>query len=374
MAGGKGFDTYEVNDKNDKVIEGANAGDDRVLAYVNTTLGANVEHLDLLGGTVGIGNGLNNQIQVLAVSASLSGIAGNDSMTGAGGNDTLNGGDGNDVLVGNGGNDSLAGGAGIDQLIGNGGNNTMAGGAGTDIYFVESAGDVVVETGPGIDQVNSKVDYVLPAEAAIEYFFLNAGTNATGNKFANFIFGNAGDNSLAGGGGNDTLSGSAGADTMAGNEGDDSFYVDQAGDKISELAGQGIDTLIATYDGVNLVSYANVENLTLLEFTPAVIASGSSGANLIIGNSNSNTLLAQGGNDTVDGKTGDDSIDGGSGNDKLTGGDGADTLDGSIGDDTMIGGKNSDHYYVNSAKDVVIEGVEAFSFDRFSLRSTTQNL
>lgn len=374
MSGGKGQDTYEVNDKNDKAIEGAGGGEDRVISTVNMALGANVEHLDLqgAGATIGTGNGLNNQIQVLAVSASLSGLAGNDSLTGAGGNDTLIGGDGNDVLVGNGGNDSLAGGAGIDQLIGNGGNNTMAGGAGTDIYFVESSGDVVVESGPGIDQVNSKVDYALPDEAAIEYFFLNAGTNATGNKFANYIFGNAGDNSLAGGGGNDTLSGGPGADTTAGNEGDDSYHVDQAGDKISELPGQGIDTLIATYDGVNLVSYANVENLTLLEFTPAAIASGSGGANLIIGNSNGNTLLAQGGDDTVDGWTGNDSIDGGSGNDKLTGGDGADTLEGGIGDDTMIGGKGTDYYYVNSAKDVLIEAAEPSSFD--TLFSTVDNI
>ena len=218
--------------------------------------------------------------------------------------------------------------------------------------------------GREIDQVNSKVDYVLPAEAAIEYFFLNAGTNATGNKFANFIFGNAGDNSLAGGGGNDTLSAALAPIRWPETRGTTATTSIRPATRSRNWRGRASTPSIATYDGVNLVSYANVENLTLLEFTPAVIASGSSGANLITGNSNSNTLLAQGGNDTVDGKTGDDSIDGGSGNDKLTGGDGADTLDGSIGDDTMIGGKNSDFYYVNSAKDVVIEGVEAFSVDR----------
>ncbi len=366
MIGGKGNDNYYVFDSGDKIVEAAGlaGGNDTVFAFANHTLAANAENLELYGsGKMAAGNGLNNSITSFVLTAKLAGLGGNDTITGAGGNDTLDAGAGNDLLVGNGGNDSLAGGAGIDQLLGNGGNNTMAGGAGTDLYFVESSGDVVVETGPGIDQVFSKVDYVLPDAAAIEYFFLNAGTNATGNKFANYIFGNAGDNSLAGGGGNDTLSGAAGADTMAGNEGNDSYYVDQAGDKALESPGQGIDTLIAMYDGVNLVSYANVENLTLLEFTPAVIASGSSGANLIIGNSNSNTLLAQGGNDTVDGKTGDDSIDGGSGNDKLTGGEGADTIEGGIGDDTMIGGKGTDFYYVNSAKDVVIEAPEAFSFD-----------
>ena len=72
------------------------------------------------------------------------------------------------------------------------------------------------------------------------------------------------------------------------------------------------------------------------------------------------------GNDTVDGGAGDDSIDGGDGNDKLTGGTGLDTLEGSTGNDTMIGGKGADFYYVDSAKDVVIEAAETglFIFDR----------
>ena len=152
MIGGNGSDNYYVFDSGDKIVEAAGpaGGIDTVFAFVNHTLAANVEDLELYGsGKMAAGNGLNNSITSFVLTAKFAGLGGNDTITGAGGNDTLDGGAGNDLLVGNGGNDSLVGGAGIDQLLGNGGNNTMAGGAGTDIYFVESSGDVVVETGPG---------------------------------------------------------------------------------------------------------------------------------------------------------------------------------------------------------------------------------
>ena len=77
MAGGNGQDTYEVNDKNDKVIEGAGGGEDRVCLHRHDAR-RECRAFGPAGRPVGIGNGLNNQIQVLAVSASLSGLAGND--------------------------------------------------------------------------------------------------------------------------------------------------------------------------------------------------------------------------------------------------------------------------------------------------------
>jgi Ca2+-binding RTX toxin-like protein len=52
----------------------------------------------------------------------------------------------------------------------------------------------------------------------------------------------------------------SGADTMNGGLGDDTFIVDNAGDYITELAGQGTDTVISS---VTRYLGSNQENLTL---------------------------------------------------------------------------------------------------------------
>lgn len=101
LVGGFGNDTYIINDATDTVIEGANAGNDTVVASVSYTLTANVENLTLDGTTPinGTGNDLNNVI------------------TGNGGVNTLDGGTGNDTLIGGAGRDVLRGGAGADRFV-----------------------------------------------------------------------------------------------------------------------------------------------------------------------------------------------------------------------------------------------------------------
>jgi Ca2+-binding RTX toxin-like protein len=140
------------------------------------------------------------------------GELGDDNLSGEGDNDTLYGGADNDVLDGGAGNDTLSGGSG---------QNTLTGGLGDDVYLVDSASDVIVETaGQGtLDRVATSVSYTLSAGAEIEAFATAAaaGTtalNLTGNAYANAITGNAGANMLNGGLGRDVLTGLGGIDSF----------------------------------------------------------------------------------------------------------------------------------------------------------------
>jgi predicted extracellular nuclease len=118
MAGGEGDDIYYVDDALDTVTEGADAGSDIVRAYVDHTLGDNVERLLLLGTAVeGHGNDLSNMLNGNATGNLLSGAGGNDVMRGYGGADTLEGGDGRDIVDGGLGDDLLTGGAELDTFV-----------------------------------------------------------------------------------------------------------------------------------------------------------------------------------------------------------------------------------------------------------------
>jgi len=64
----------------------------------------------------------------------VTGLGTADSLTGSYGDDSLDGANGNDTLVGLDGNDTLQGGTGTDSMVG---------GLGDDLYFVDSASDIV---------------------------------------------------------------------------------------------------------------------------------------------------------------------------------------------------------------------------------------
>jgi Ca2+-binding RTX toxin-like protein len=151
----------------------------------------------------------------------LDGYFGEDVIYGDQGDDRLFGGDDNDTLYGGADNDVLDGDAGNDTLSGGSGQNTLTGGLGDDVYLVDSASDVIVETaGQGtLDRVVTSVSYTLSAGAEIEAFATAAaaGTtalNLTGNAYANAITGNAGANMLNGGLGRDVLTGLGGTDSF----------------------------------------------------------------------------------------------------------------------------------------------------------------
>jgi serralysin len=91
LIGGAGNDSYVVDNVGDVVIEqGPSASDlDSVYSYIDYTLGANLENLNLVGAALnGTGNSLNNIIRGTDGDNRLVGGAGLDTMIGGKGNDT----------------------------------------------------------------------------------------------------------------------------------------------------------------------------------------------------------------------------------------------------------------------------------------------
>jgi Ca2+-binding RTX toxin-like protein len=212
-------------------------------------------------------------------------------------------------LDGGAGNDILKGAAGNDTLIGGASNDTLEGGAGNDTYVVSDTSDTITELAAEgtTDTIESSVSFTLAPIANVEYLTLigSADLDGTGNALANKITGNGGNNKLDGG---------IGADTLVGGAGDDTYYVDQAGDTVTEAAGEGTDTII-TAVAYDMVSDVNVENLTMTGAANGDIR-GNAGDNVVTGND---------GNNKVDGYSGVNTLIGGLGNDTLYGASGTDT-------------------------------------------------
>ena len=358
LVGGSGNDTYVVDDAADVVVEAPAAGVDTVQSWVTYALGADLENLTLLGSAAidATGNALANS------------------------------------LTGNGADNLLDGGAGAD---------TMAGGAGNDTYVVDNVGDSLTEAaGAGTDTVRSSVTWTLGPN--FEHLTLTgaAAINATGNSASNTLRGNAGANVLNGG---------SGADTMIGGAGDDTYVVDVATDVVTELAGQGVDTVQAS---IGYTLGAELENLTLTG-SGAISGTGNAANNVLTGNAAANVLVGGAGNDTLDGGGGADTLSGGTGDDiyvvdaagdvvnelagagtdlvrsavsytlgaqvenltltgaaaingtgnaaanVINGNAAANVLDGGAGADTMAGGAGNDTYVVDNAGDMINEAASA---------------
>ena len=276
-----------------------------------------------------------------------------DQLDGENGNDTLRGEAGDDELNGGAGNDSMVGGAGDDafDLFNEGdaaGVDTMDGGAGHDRFLV-TPGDVVMDTGGGIDTVFAQSNWTLGPnlENLTFHNFFTADNGigrlaGTGNELDNVLTGisadgvtldgRAGNDSLVGSLLADTLIGGTGIDTMDGSFGDDAYVVDAPGDIVIERAGAGVD---AVQSSVTRLMEANVENLTLTG-SSAINGTGNALANLMIGNGAANSLSGADGRDTLRGGAGNDTLLGGAGNDRLEGRTGNDSLMGGSGNDLFM--------------------------------------
>lgn len=114
-------------------------------------------------------------------------------------------------------------------------------------------------------------------------------------------------------------------------------------------------TGITTYD-LNWNVMDSVSNLSIAGniYQAFAVANDVPGLVAYIFNGN-DTITGSRFNDVLWGYAGNDAINGGGGNDTLNGGGGNDILDGGSGVDRMVGGYGNDLYYVNDARDVVIE-------------------
>ncbi|HVR65077.1 MAG TPA: calcium-binding protein, partial [Verrucomicrobiae bacterium] len=347
LFGGAGNDSYFVDSDNDAVKgEVAGGGVDTVSSsIVDFTLAEGLENLVLLaGGANGRGNSANNR------------------MTG---NDAEN------ILVGSDGKDTLQGGGGADLLDGGTGKDAMNGGLGNDTYGVDD-GDTITESvggaAGGLDDVIyvGTIGHTLATN--VENLILGAASGdsfGTGNALNNIITGNDGSNRLLGMAGDDTLlggdfaifndihntlDGGAGADSLVGGGSFNDYFVDNSKDIVDASKGAfAFDTVHSSVsfdlrdNGVTVLG--NVEYLVLTG-AGAINGTGNGFDNIITGNGAANL---------IDGGAGGDELTGGGGNDKLFGGDDGDSLNGGAGADTMEGGASEDTYFVDNARDVILE-------------------
>jgi Ca2+-binding RTX toxin-like protein len=330
LRGGLGDDTYTIRDASNSIVESANEGTDTVLSFATSyTLAANIENLQGLWDNQTLtGNGLDNEISTGEASINV----------------TVNGGGGNDIILAGGETSTFNGDAGNDTLDGTGETdfNTFAGGAGDDTYILRLNGgmfgsDTITENAnEGIDTLQTSAASIsLSAIANVENLTGTATTSQIleGNELNNHITGNAGDDTLTGNAGNDDLNGGAGSDAMTGGTGDDTYHFDDAGDTMSELAGEGIDTIITSIDNLVLTDLGDFENVTMTGSGDLTVY-GSESDNFLTGNTGANSLYANGGNDTLDGGGGSDTMNGGEGDDIFIT-DGGDTIDDFGGIDTV---------------------------------------
>src|SRR5690606_34502057 len=152
-------------------------------------------------------------------------------------------------------------------------------------------GDIDVEANETFSLVitpTSEVKNGSPAHVGIATIVNNDSIHQTirGTEGNDKLYGYEGDDILYGYGGNDVLNGGTGVGTRRGGKGNDTYYVDNVGDRVIELSGEGTDSVRSS------ISYTlgnHVENLTLTG-TRTINATGNSLANRLTGNAKNNVL------------------------------------------------------------------------------------
>ncbi|WJN59968.1 hypothetical protein OH686_14530 [Pseudomonas sp. SO81] len=365
------------------------------------------------------GSSYNDSLTGDAADNTLSGGAGDDILNGRAGADKLIGGDGSDIYyvdnasdlvsetnasLSTGGSDTVYSylskytlGANIENgRIVAGGNASLTGNSLNNILYA-GAGSNVLNGGTGSDSVS-----YLYASSAVTVTLASSAAQATGgsgsdtliaiesligSNYNDKLTGNSASNRLSGGLGNDVLNGGAGSDKMIGGEGSDTYYVDNAGDVVSETNADastgGTDTVYSYLTSYSLGT--NIENGRILAAGSANL-SGNNLNNVLVAGIGNNILNGSDGTDTVSythassavtvslnstsaqatkgsgsdtlisienlaGSQYNDSLTGNAASNTLNGGAGNDRLIGGAGKDLLIGGAGNDTFVINALSD-----------------------
>ena len=302
-------------------------------------------------------------------------------------------------------NDIIIGNDGANVIDGRGGADRMAGYGGNDIYFVDSADDIVLEFANGGNDtvVILSADIVIDAIANVEHIIyaqtstlqpaVSEDTVAGGvaDEPLNVIIGSNQDETLEGGAGGDSILGQGGDDLIIGgrdslasrdinntipfedledqtesDDGNDVLYGGNGNDAIfggqgddALYGGRGDDTLYGQ-DGVDIfrggrgvdtVDFGHESPFQLIVNLATNYASGGTASgdtfysieNLIGSDDRIDRFIGTRADNHFWGRGGGDFFNGGGGNDILDGGRDGDILYGDAGDDTLIGGSEQDY-------------------------------
>jgi Ca2+-binding RTX toxin-like protein len=248
-----------------------------------------------------------------------------ENITGSGQGDSLTGSDGNNTLKGLEGNDHLEGGLGADVLIGGTGIDTaryLTASAGVTVSLLSghgSGGDAAGDDLIGIENVmGSDHSDTIWGDNGVNVLFGGGGNNTLkgfggsdtlhGGFDNDSLYGMDAVDQLYGSGGDDYLDGGAGADFMSGGTDNDTYIVDNFGDVVTEVGGQGTLDRVKTSTTYALTGGSDIELLETLDTdaTTAIDLVGNWINNTIIGNAGTNVIVGGAGLDTMVGGGGAD--------------------------------------------------------------------
>ena len=412
MIGGNEDTYYMIDNVGDVVVEKKDDGKDAMISStLSLTVAPNVEGIELLGSLAlsATGDAGNNDLRASKNTASnvLTGLAGDDTYYVDASDVVVEAvGGGNDLVI----IDQLRGGASIQRSSGKkfylddyaNVENIAANGD------LSSTGNSFNGNRDGLYLVGNRQDNNVSGSYANDTLEGGAGNDVIEDQYQALaprdgirvidndqLYGGDGDDRLISYFGADLLDGGAGNDTLVrtflngindgiptlrGGLGNDTYELSYATSLVVEDANSGIDT-VRFFGSGNYTLGDNVENLELK--SSGGNATGNELANLLTASAGDNILDGLGGLDTVSYQDATAAVNvslaisgaqatGGSGsdtllnierltgsrfNDTLTGNTGTNTLDGGAGNDVMTGGAGNDTYIVDSALDVVTEGL-----------------